>query len=185
MLINSYIVINIVTFQCQEHLTRRQKLIAQDYKVSKGLARMCKDDIKASHCRRSVSDDKEIRLAQILLCLEGVIRNGRLLLYMFDVLSCVLWICFAKSLFMSIGTKVSHDCQLEMIEHRKILMEDYRLSPEIVTHCSDDINSFCNTLEVGGKTIHCLMEHTRSKKRKGRVSPQCQRAVSWFFYELS
>lgn len=143
--------------KCQEHLTRRQKLIAQDYKVSKGLARMCRDDIKASHCRRSVSEDKEIRLAQILLCLEGVIRNG---------------------------TKVSHDCQMEMIEHRKILMEDYRLSPEIVTHCSDDINNFCNTLEVGGKTIHCLMEHTRTKKRKGRASPQCQRALELLVKEV-
>jgi Golgi apparatus protein 1 len=69
---------------------------------------------------------------------------------------------------------------MEMIEHRKILMEDYRLSPEIVAQCSRDINIFCNTLEVGGKTIHCLMEHTRLKKRKGRVSPQCQRAVSLF-----
>jgi Golgi apparatus protein 1 len=67
-----------------------------------------------------------------------------------------------------------------MIEHRKILMEDYRLSPEIVSQCSADISKFCNTLEVGGKTIHCLMEHTRLKKRKGRVSPQCQRAVSGF-----
>lgn len=76
-----HVVMSIVTFQCQDHLTRRQKLIAQDYKVSKGLARMCKDEIKASHCRRSVSEHKEIRLAQILLCLEGVIRNGRLLLY--------------------------------------------------------------------------------------------------------
>ena len=74
------VVMSIVTFQCQEHLTRRQKLIAQDYKVSKGLARMCKDEIRASRCRRSVSEQKEIRLAQILLCLEGVIRNGRLLL---------------------------------------------------------------------------------------------------------
>jgi Golgi apparatus protein 1 len=77
---------SVLILQCQEHLTRRQKLIAQDYKVSKGLARVCKDDIRASHCRRSVSEDKEIRLAQILLCLEGVIRNGRLLLYI-DVLS--------------------------------------------------------------------------------------------------
>lgn len=75
-----HVVMSIVTFQCQEHLTRRQKLIAQDYKVSKGLARMCKDEIRASRCRRSVSEQKEIRLAQILLCLEGVIRNGRLLL---------------------------------------------------------------------------------------------------------
>lgn len=78
---NRYVVMSIVIFQCQEHLIRRQKLIAQDYKVSKGLARMCREDIKASHCRRSVSEDKEIRLAQILLCLEGVIRNGRLLIY--------------------------------------------------------------------------------------------------------
>lgn len=143
--------------KCQEHLTRRQKLIAQDYKVSRGLARMCKDEIRASHCRRSVSDQKEIRLAQILLCLEGVIRNG---------------------------TKVSRDCQMEMIEHRKILMEDYRLSPEIVADCSVDINSFCNTLEVGGKTIHCLMEHARPKKRRGRVSPVCQRALEMLVKEV-
>jgi Cysteine rich repeat. len=85
-----------------------------------------------------------------------------------------------KYLFMYLGSKVSRDCQMEMMEHRKILMEDYRLSPEIVTDCSEDIKSFCNTLEVGGKTIHCLMEHARPKKRKGRVSPTCQRAVSLF-----
>lgn len=93
---------------------------------------------------------------------------------------CNVELVSTRYLFMYVGTKVSRDCHLEMIEHRKILLEDYRLSPEIVTHCSDDIVKFCNTLEVGGKTIHCLMEHTRLKRRKGRISPQCQRAVSWF-----
>lgn len=68
-------------FQCQEHLIRREILIARDYKVSTGLAKVCKDAIRASHCRHYVSEDKDIRLAQILLCLEGVIRNGRLLLH--------------------------------------------------------------------------------------------------------
>ena len=62
--------------QCQDHLTRRQRLIAQDYKVSKGLSRACKEDIKTFHCRHSVSPEKSIRLTQILLCLEAVIRNG-------------------------------------------------------------------------------------------------------------
>lgn len=85
-----------------------------------------------------------------------------------------------KYLFMYIGTKVSRDCQMEMIEHRKILMEDYRLSPEIVAYCSEDIKKFCNVLEVGGKTIHCLMEHARPKKRRERVSSSCQREVSLF-----
>nr|CAD7586716.1 unnamed protein product [Timema genevievae] len=137
--------------QCQEQLLRRQKVIARDYRVSKGLARSCKEDIKAFHCRRDVSDEKDIRLAQILLCLEGLLRNG---------------------------TKVTKDCQMEMVEHRKILMEDYRLSPEIVSQCSEDITKFCNGLEVGGKTIHCLMEHTRPRKKRERVSFKCQRAVS-------
>ncbi|XP_063230835.1 Golgi apparatus protein 1 [Bacillus rossius redtenbacheri] len=137
--------------ECHEQLLRRQKLIARDYKVSKGLARSCKEDIRLNHCRRLVSDDKEIRLAQILLCLEGVIRNG---------------------------SKVSQDCQVEMVEHRKILMEDYRLSPEIVSQCSSDISKFCSGgLEVGGKTIHCLMDHVRPRKRKERVSSPCQRAL--------
>ncbi|PSN56256.1 Golgi apparatus protein 1 [Blattella germanica] len=136
--------------KCQEHLTRRQRLIAQDYKVSRGLSRACKEDIKTFHCRHSVSPEKSLRLAQILLCLEAVIRNG---------------------------SKVSRDCQIEMMEHRKILMEDYRLSPEIVSDCLDDIQTYCNGLEVGGKTIHCLMEHIRSRKRKERVSPVCQRAL--------
>lgn len=135
---------------CQDQLTRREKLMASDYKVSKGLARACKEDIKNNHCRRSVSDDKEIRLAQILLCLESVVRNG---------------------------TKISHDCKAEMFDHRKILMDDYRLSPEIVDGCARDISQFCNGLEVGGRTIHCLMEHTRPRKRKQRITPECQRAV--------
>ena len=44
--------------------------------MSHGLVKACKDDIKVNHCRRSLSNDKEIRLAQILMCLEGLIRNG-------------------------------------------------------------------------------------------------------------
>ena len=77
---------------------------------------------------------------------------------------------------------MSQDCQLEMMEHRKMLMEDYRLSPEIVSGCSDDIKRYCNSLEVGGKTIHCLMEHARPKRRREKVSSACQRAVSLYMF---
>lgn len=140
-----------MTGACQEQLVRREKLIASDYRVSKGLVKACRDDIKTYHCRRSVSEDKDIRLAQILLCLESAVKNG---------------------------SKVAAECQVEMFDHRKILMEDYRLSPEIVNRCANDIQMFCNNLEVGGATIHCLMEYTRARKRKARVSAVCQRAVS-------
>ncbi|XP_043596115.1 Golgi apparatus protein 1 [Bombus pyrosoma] len=139
-----------MTAMCQEQLARRGKLIASDYKVSKGLVKACKDDIKSNHCRRSVFEDKNIRLAQILLCLESAAKNG---------------------------SKIDNNCQAEMFDHRKLLMEDYRLSPEIVDGCANDITTFCNSLEVGGATIHCLMEHTRPRKWKSRISSKCQRAL--------
>ena len=94
-----------------------------------------------------------------------MVKQHKILTYLFVFLS-----------FFS-GSKVVRDCQVEMIEHRKILMEDYHLSPEIVSHCSDDIITYCSGLEVGGKTIHCLMEHSMPKRKKSRVSPPCQRAV--------
>lgn len=145
-----------MTAVCQEQLTRRGKLIASDYKVSKGLVKACKDDIKINHCRRSISEDKDIRLAQILLCLESAEKNG---------------------------SKIDGNCQAEMFDHRKLLMEDYRLSPEIVDGCANDITTFCNSLEVGGATIHCLMEHTRTRKKKSRVSSRCQRALEELIME--
>ena len=140
-----------MTKSCQEQLVRRERLIASDYRVSKGLVRACKYDIKTYRCRKNVSDDKDIRLAQILLCLESAVKNG---------------------------SDIDSDCQREMFDHRKLLMEDYRLSPEIVHHCANDIQSFCNNLEVGGATIHCLMQYTRVRMRNSRVSTICQRAVS-------
>lgn len=137
--------------QCGEQLTRRQRLISQDYKVSKGIARACKEDIRLYRCRKGVSDDKDVRLAQILVCLENILKNN---------------------------TKISSECQAEMIDHRKMLMEDYSLSPELMHDCADDISHFCNHIETGGKTIHCLMEHARPKQKKERrISASCQRSL--------
>lgn len=137
---------------CQEQLQRRSKIIAHDYKVSKGLARSCKEDIKINHCRRGVSEDKDVRLAQILLCLEAAHKNN---------------------------TPVSPECLAEISDHRKMLLQDYKMSPEILSDCVDDIAKFCNNIDAGGgKTIHCLMENARPKRKKDhRVTAQCQRAL--------
>lgn len=56
----------------------------QDYSVSKGLARACKEDIRSYRCRRLVSEDKGVRLAQILLCLENAIKNGMTKKYVYN-----------------------------------------------------------------------------------------------------
>lgn len=136
---------------CYEQLLRRDKLVVNDYKVSRGLARACRDDIKINHCRRGVSEDKDVRLSQILLCLEAAAKNQ---------------------------TKITTECKVEITEHRKMLMEDFHLTPEIVTGCSDDIEKFCSNVDGHGKTIHCLMEAARPRKKKDRrVTSQCQRAL--------
>lgn len=140
--------------KCVKHLFRRQKLIAQDYRVSKGLIKACKDDIRKMHCRKQISTDKTVRLAQILLCLESSIKNG---------------------------SKVEPECEAEMIDHRKMLMEDYKLSPEIVNNCKNETQTLCRGFSVGGKTIHCLMQ-LALKKNNDKFSPQCLRAVSSNLY---
>ncbi|KAF7281361.1 hypothetical protein GWI33_004844 [Rhynchophorus ferrugineus] len=136
--------------KCKESLVRREKLISQDYRVSKGLMRACRDDIKRTHCRKQTSSDRTIRLAQILLCLENVAKNG---------------------------TKITSDCEAELVEHRRFLMEDYRLSPEIVDSCKKEISVFCNGFETGGITIHCLMKHAKQNEEKSKFDKKCRYAL--------
>lgn len=89
----------LIAAKCQEQLARRYKLMSHDYKISHGLARACKEEIREYHCRKGVSEDKEIRLAQILLCLETMQKNN---------------------------SKIGAECLVEMNDHRRLLMEDYR-----------------------------------------------------------
>ncbi|XP_026738465.1 Golgi apparatus protein 1 isoform X2 [Trichoplusia ni] len=138
--------------KCQDQLFYDQRGIVMNYKNSKGLVKACKEDIRKYHCRKGVVDDKDVRLAQILLCLENVSRNE--------------------------STKLSPECTTEMIDHRKMLMDDYRLSPELMQNCANDITTLCKGIEAGGRTIHCLMEHARPRRRKDkRISSACQKSL--------
>ncbi|CAD7080350.1 unnamed protein product [Hermetia illucens] len=147
-----------MTAKCREQIVRRDKLLAHDYRISRGLAKACHEDIKTHHCRRGVSNDKSVRLAQILLCLESVVKNG---------------------------TKITNECHAEITDHRQMLMMDFQLSPEILNGCKDDIPKFCGDTDlqstVNGEIIHCLMEHARGKRRQDRrerrVTSTCQRAL--------
>lgn len=127
-------------------------MMVLNYRLSKGLVKSCKEDIRKYRCRKGVVDDKDVRLAQILLCLENVSRDS--------------------------GSNLAPECTAEMVEHRKMLMDDYRLSPELMHDCANDIGTFCRGVEAGGKTIHCLMEYSRPRKRKEkRITVLCQRSL--------
>ncbi|EDV97363.1 Golgi apparatus protein 1 isoform X2 [Drosophila grimshawi] len=144
--------------QCAAQITSRDQQLGRDYRVSHGLAKACKDDIKLHHCRRGVSEDKQVRLAQILLCLESVSKNG---------------------------TKLASECLVELNDHRRMLMTDYQLSPELLSDCADDIPKFCpdeaqlvnGQSSTGGEIIHCLMKHARGRRPQRRITAQCQRGL--------
>ena len=63
--------------QCREALTTRQKLIAQDYKVSYSLAKSCKSDLKKYRCNvENLPRSREARLSYLLMCLESAVHRG-------------------------------------------------------------------------------------------------------------
>ena len=57
-------------------------------------------------------------------------------------------------------------CRTALHDTRAALMQDYKLSPNIVVKCSDAIQYKCkNELERNGQTLHCLMKMMRKGNR--------------------
>uniref|UniRef100_A0A3P9HL29 Golgi apparatus protein 1 n=1 Tax=Oryzias latipes TaxID=8090 RepID=A0A3P9HL29_ORYLA len=136
--------------KCRDALTTRQKLISQDYRVSYSLAKACKLDLKKQHCSldTTLPRAREARLSHLLLCLEAAVHRGR---------------------------PVSGECQGEMLDYRRMLMEDFSLSPEIVLHCRTEIEAHCSGLHRKGRTLHCLMRVGRGDH--STVGSVCQGAL--------
>uniref|UniRef100_A0A8C1WIT0 Golgi apparatus protein 1 n=1 Tax=Cyprinus carpio TaxID=7962 RepID=A0A8C1WIT0_CYPCA len=113
---------------CRNALTTRQKLIAQDYKVSYSLAKACKADLRKYHCNpdTSMPRAREARLSFLLLCLESAVHRGR---------------------------TVTGDCQGEMLDYRRMLMEDFSLSPEIVLVTRGDKGTVDNLCQTALQTL--------------------------------
>ena len=155
---------NEMSEDCKNKLLQRELLIVQDYKVSKTLVQSCRSDIKRYQCREGTSDKREIRLAQILLCLENA---------------------YTKNL------PISTDCYSEILLHRRSLLEDYKLTPNLVNACQKDIDEFCSNLEKGAKILHCLMKYSKTKRHRGdahvkkRISSKCQREVEVLLKEVN
>uniref|UniRef100_A0A669ER34 Golgi apparatus protein 1 n=1 Tax=Oreochromis niloticus TaxID=8128 RepID=A0A669ER34_ORENI len=137
--------------KCRDALTTRQKLISQDYRVSYSLAKACKLDLRKQRCSldTSLPRAREARLSYLLLCLEAAVHRGH---------------------------PVSGECQGEMLDYRRMLMEDFSLSPEIVLHCRTEIEAQCSGLHRKGRTLHCLMRIGRSD-RSNAIDSVCQNAL--------
>uniref|UniRef100_A0A4W3HCX1 Golgi apparatus protein 1 n=1 Tax=Callorhinchus milii TaxID=7868 RepID=A0A4W3HCX1_CALMI len=141
--------------KCRDALTTRQKLIAQDYKVSYSLAKACKSDLRKYRCNmENLPRSREARLSYLLLCLESSVHRGR---------------------------QVSGECQGEMLDYRRMLMEDFSLNPEIVLDCRSEIEVQCSGLHRKGRTLHCLMRLARGDE--GTIGQKCQQALQTLIQE--
>ncbi|XP_033124671.1 Golgi apparatus protein 1-like [Anneissia japonica] len=123
--------------ECRIELTKKQKLTVEDYKVNVNIQRKCKPEIKKFQCDARKPKDQNIKLSVILLCLELNIKQGK---------------------------KVSGDCQGEIFDMRKQLMEDYMINPRIILACRENIGTDCEGLQREGKTLHCLMKLAKDDK---------------------
>lgn len=70
------------------------------------------------------------------------------------------------------------------MEHRKLLLQNYQLSPEVVSMCSNDIEKYCQNNEIGRRTIHCLMDHSKPSRQKNRIGKSCQKAVCIYTFSF-
>ena len=57
-----------------------------DYKVNKALLIACRNDVRSHHCLRGdVPKGRFAKMSHVLLCLEGVIREGEILRVCYSV----------------------------------------------------------------------------------------------------
>lgn len=149
---------------CKKKMIEREMLISKDYKISRSLEQSCKHHIKSFECRKNAKGRKQIRLSQILLCLEGAHAKGLLIV---------------------------PECKAEMLLHRRFLFENYKLTPDLVSYCHRDIERFCSNVEFGAKTLHCLMKNVRPNRRRGdahlkqRISNECERQIEDLLKEVN
>ncbi|CAG7726469.1 unnamed protein product [Allacma fusca] len=137
--------------ECREQIFRRQRLGWHDFRAS-GIVGTCKTEIRKYRCRRETSStsDKHVRLSQILLCLENAAHTGH---------------------------EINRECLYEIKQHRRALLEDYTLTPELLSACISEQTNYCAGKGVNGNTIHCLMALAQSRDMDMRIKPQCRAAL--------
>ncbi|CAF4559372.1 unnamed protein product, partial [Rotaria sp. Silwood2] len=139
---------------CRKEVHRRQKVVVSNALLDAPLIRACQSEMREHQCVTNPQDsDKQLSLINLLLCLEDRIKKGN---------------------------QIKDECRREMLAHRRMLMSDYAVSPEITSKCKNEMIQHCHTLyrqgasgtidQRGGRMIHCLFNAAR---RESNFSREC------------
>uniref|UniRef100_A0A8D2NTW5 Golgi apparatus protein 1 n=1 Tax=Zosterops lateralis melanops TaxID=1220523 RepID=A0A8D2NTW5_ZOSLA len=163
--------------KCRDALTTRQKLIAQDYKVSYSLAKSCKSDLKKYRCNvENLPRSREARLSYLLMCLESAVHRGKWNSRLAGTLSPSPFskLCF-KGEFPHHGAFLLV-LTIRIAEHKgsaglqTLIQEtdpgaDYRIDRALNEACESVIQTACKHIRSGDPMIlSCLMEHLYTEK---------------------
>ncbi|KAK7114849.1 Golgi apparatus protein 1-like [Littorina saxatilis] len=137
-----------LSHNCREKLELRQRLMAEDVRVEHSFYSRCRMDIEKHSCLGGTTGHEDAKRANVLMCLESAHMDGQ---------------------------AVDASCVQEMIKVRQRLIEDYRINPDLMARCANEIENHCSGLEPGGKTLHCLMKLARDhSNQRSHISDECK-----------
>uniref|UniRef100_A0A673GYC4 Golgi apparatus protein 1 n=1 Tax=Sinocyclocheilus rhinocerous TaxID=307959 RepID=A0A673GYC4_9TELE len=161
---------------CKKSIMRVAELSSDDFHLDRHLYFACRED------RERLCENTPAGEGKVYKCLfnhkfeESMSDKVRLVcgerLIVMALPPTVLFsTCFGSC---SAGQTVSGECQGEMLDYRRMLMEDYSLSPEIVLHCRGEIDTHCSGLHHKGRTLHCLMRVGVKERERERLQTLIQ-----------
>ncbi|CAF3848511.1 unnamed protein product [Rotaria sp. Silwood1] len=150
---------NMMSPACRKEVHRRQSLVVANVKMDAPLIRACSSEMREHECSIDPEQgDQRSSLVKLLLCLEDTLKRGK---------------------------QIQDECRREMLVHRRMLMSDYALSPELQSECKTEMTQYCPLLyqqgvsgtidKRGGRMIHCLLAAARKEKK---FSTQCLSVVN-------
>ncbi|CAJ0931783.1 unnamed protein product, partial [Mesorhabditis belari] len=143
--------------ECSKILVERAQLMGRDYRMAHPLSKACAADLKKYNCEAQNNLDAAVHfhMTWILLCLENGAKTQE-------------------------KNPPSQECQHEMLSHRQMMMTEFRIAPEVVLNCANEIDQWCSPkgdIEAQGRTLHCLMAHAKERKDKEKFGAQCMQAL--------
>ncbi|KAG8238130.1 hypothetical protein J437_LFUL012744 [Ladona fulva] len=146
-----------VSKKCADELSRRLGLMARDYKASKGLARACREDVRANHCRSSVSAECRSRMVAHRRFLfedyntspevvSGCSSDVAKLCSSYEGAAVIHCLMDHAHSFHRKGHRISKNClhALEMLAKEADVGENWTVDPVLKKSCREAVEKHCS-----------------------------------------
>uniref|UniRef100_A0A915LE40 Golgi apparatus protein 1 n=2 Tax=Meloidogyne incognita group TaxID=654580 RepID=A0A915LE40_MELJA len=165
--------------ECARILAERAGMMGRDFRLAHPLLKQCDKELQAYRCIPQPGFEKSLQfhLSWVVLCLENGIHfynqqeHERQQAAKDENAPKKQW----PNLVV-----FSDECKHEMFSHREMMVQEFRMGPEVVMNCATEIDKYCSPkgdLETEGKTVHCLMAHAQERNEQKTLTQQCRNAL--------